>query len=329
MEQQPIPGEEILLLKQKVWYRGMPTMRAKNKRNRGAMYLLTVSLMGWVALTLFGLVSQVQADETVTVIAHSDEYFPDRPGNRWQYRGEISEGPLQVIDQKFFVNESKVTGTRTVKGVTVTVFHDTNAGNHGPSDSFYRRDAAGIVYYGSEPGTPLEQQLVPYQIVRFPLTLSSSFQQFDRNDLDFGTDVDGDGTNEHVDVQGVVSVLAQESVNVPAGSYPDAVKVEARMTLRIHLSSTGKSATGIDVMTAWFAKGVGLIKYVERQELPPIRTDRGMVTEISEELDEYQVQSASGSFSRRESSTESVLADHAGDHELGEIVFPTGLRTDS
>ncbi len=293
------------------------------------MHLFLVSLIGWVAVSLLGLATPVQAEEKAIVIAHSDEYFPDRPGSRWQYRGQISEGPLQTIEQKFFMNESTVTGTRTVKGVTVTVFHDTNAGNHGPSDSFYRRDAAGIVYYGSEPGTPLEQQLVPYQIVRFPMTLSSSFQQFDRHALDFGADVDGDGTDEQVDVQGLVTIVDREPVTVTAGSYPDAVKVEARMTLRIYLSGSTKSATGTDVMTAWFVKGVGLVKYVERQELPPFRTDRGMVTEISEELEEYQVKSASGSLSRRESSTEGILTDHARDHELGEIVFPPGLRADS
>src|SRR5688572_13870548 len=88
------------------------------------------------------------------IIAQSQDYFPDVTGNRWQYRGEISEGPLQTIENKFFSNVSSVTGTKTLKGgTTVTVFHDTNPGNHGPSKSFYRRDAVGIVYYGSEPGT--------------------------------------------------------------------------------------------------------------------------------------------------------------------------------
>jgi hypothetical protein len=57
------------------------------------------------------------------------------------------------------------------------------------------------------------------------------------------------------------------------------------MTMRITLSGNRRSAMGTDVMTAWFAKGVGLIKYVERQELPPLQSDRGMVTEITEELE--------------------------------------------
>jgi len=55
--------------------------------------------------------------------------------------------------------------------------------------------------------------------------------------------------------------------------------------MRITLSAAKRSVIGSDVMTAWFAKGVGLVKYVERQELPPLRSDRGMVTEITEELE--------------------------------------------
>ncbi len=267
------------------------------------------------------------AAEGTDSIAQSADYFPDSIGTRWQYRGQISEGPLQTIENKFFTNVSTVTGTRTLKGgPTVTVFHDTNPGNHGPSDSFYRRDAAGIVYYGSEPGTPLERQLVPYQIIRFPMRVSQSFQQFNRTGIDFGSDMDGDGTNEHADVQGNSTVVGQEAVTVPAGTYPDAVKVEARMTLRIHLSSSRKTAVGTDVMTAWFARGVGLVKYAERQELVAMKEDRANVTEISEELEEVDVKSAPASQGRGESSSEGIFADYARDHELLQVVFTAGLR---
>jgi hypothetical protein len=171
----------------------------------------------------------------------------------------------------------------------VKVFHDTNPGNHGPSDSYYRRDSAGIVYYGSDPGTSIEKQLIPYQIVRFPLDIPSSFQQFNRKGLDFGSDLDGDEQNERADMEAVVSVLAKEPLSVPAGSYQDTVRIEARMTMRITLSRTNRVAVGTDTMTAWFAKGVGLVKYIERQELPPLRSDRGLVTEITEELESYTI----------------------------------------
>ena len=217
-------------------------------------------------------------------------YFPDAIGSRWRYRGRIEEWPLQKISEsKGYVNVSTVSGTQTVKGVTVTVFHDTNPGNHGPTDSYYRRDAVGVVYYGSLPGTPVERQVIPYQIVRFPITIPSSFQQFDRKGVDFGTDVDGDGTQEKVDVDASVTVVGKESVSVPAGSYADAVRMEARMSLRIHLSKSKRSVVSTDVLTAWFARGVGLVKYTEHQEMPPAATDRGWITEITEELEEAEV----------------------------------------
>jgi hypothetical protein len=256
--------------------------------------LIRSTLLGIGLLGSMGIVLHAgQAAQAGESIDQSVDYFPDTIGTRWQYRGQITEGPLQTIENKYFSNVSSVTGTRTLKGgLTVSVFHDTNPGNHGPSDSFYRRDAAGIVYYGSEPGTPLEKQLVPYQIIRFPMTVSQSFQQFSRADIDFGSDIDGDGTNERVDVEGHSTVQGREPVTVPAGTYADAIRVEARMTLRIKLSSVDRTAVGTDVMTAWFAKGIGLVKYVERQELAALKDDRGNITDITEELEEVTMKPA-------------------------------------
>jgi hypothetical protein len=169
---------------------------------------------------------------------------------------------------------------------------------------------------------------VPYQIVRFPLKGSSSFQQFNRKELDFGTDLDRDGVNEKADAQGDATVVGLESVTVPAGTFKDAVRVEARMHMQIHLSGGKKTAIGTDVMNAWFAKGVGLVKYVERQELSQL-DDRGVVTDIMEELESYEIKPPKASLGRRESSTEGLLADNTGDYELRQVLFPSGLRSDS
>jgi hypothetical protein len=265
------------------------------------------------------------AADDLNAIGQSSDYFPDTVGSHWEYRGQITEGPLQTIEHKFFTNVSTVVGTKTLRGMTVTVFRDTNPGNHGPSDSFYRRDVVGIVYHGSEPGTPLEKQLIPYQIVRFPIKISSTIQQFDKKDLDFGTDMDRDGANEKVDAHGTSTVAGLETVTVPAGTFTDAVKVEAYMRMKIHLSGTPRTVTGTDVMTAWFAKGVGLIKYVERQELSPLE-DRGVITEITEELDSYEVKPSKASLGRSEPPAERLLADDSGDHELHQVLFTSRLR---
>jgi hypothetical protein len=285
-------------------------------------------MLGTALLLVWSIWSVPLAAEDAGIIVQSADYFPDQIGNEWHYRGQITEGPLQTVEHKFFSNVSSVAGTKAIKGMTVTVFHDTNPGNHGPMDSFYRRDSVGIVYYGSEPGTPLEKQLVPYQIVRFPMKASSSFPQFNRKGLDFGTDLDSDGSNETADAQGDATVVGQESVNVPAGTFKDAVKVEARMNMQIHLSGAKRTTQGTDVMTAWFVKGVGLVKYVERQELSPLE-DRGVVTDIMEELESYKIKPPRASLGRRESSTEGLLADDTGDHELRQVLFTSGFRSDS
>jgi len=285
-------------------------------------------IMGTALLLVCSTLSAPLAAEDTGIIAESTDYFPDQIGNEWHYRGQITEGPLQTVEHKFFTNVSSVTDTKAIKGMTVTVFHDTNPGNHGPMDSFYRRDSVGIVYYGSEPGTPLEKQLVPYQIVRFPLKASSSFPQFNRKGLDFDSDLDQDGINEKADAQGDATVVGQESVTVPAGTFKDAVKVEAHMYMQIHLSGAKRTALGTDVMTAWFAKGVGLVKYVERQELSPLE-ERGVVTDIMEELESYEIKPLKASLGRRESSTEGLLADDTSDHELRQVLFTSGLRSDS
>ncbi len=274
------------------------------------------------------LFSCLDASGETGTIAQSADYFPDTIGSHWEYRGQITEGPLQTIEHKNFSNVSTVTGTKTLRGVPVVAFHDTNPGNHGVSDSFYRRDAAGIVYYGSEPGTPLEKQLIPYQIVRFPMKVSSTFMQFDKKDLDFGSDMDRDGVNEKVDAQGDSTVVGVEPVTVPAGTFPDAVKVEARMRMKIRLSSARKTVTGTDVMTAWFAKGVGLVKYVERQELSPLE-DRGVITEIMEELESYEIVPPKASLGRGEAPAQGLLADDSRDQKLGQVIFSPRFGSDS
>jgi hypothetical protein len=302
---------------------------------------MAVILLGWwlsaspdatFGASLGGMTVTLVGEPRVETVANASDYFPDSQGSVWRYRGQVSDGPVEKIAAVTFVNTSTVKGTDKVNGVTVKVFIDTNPGNHGPSESYYRRDAAGIVYYGSEPGTTLEKQLIPYQIVRFPMEVPSSFEQFNRKGLNFGNDLDGDEANEQADVEATVVVHGKESITVPAGTYADAIRIEARMTIRIRLSSNERIAIGTDTMMAWFAKGVGLVKYVERQQIPPLKTDRGWVSEITEELEEVTIKPGTESAAsnhlatRRESASHRVFADDSSHHELRQILRAARFR---
>jgi len=264
------------------------------------------------------------ADLSAFVVDTIHEYFPDQVGNEWVYRGRMIEGGMVQIAEKItqFTNVSKVIGEKTIDGVEVTVFHDTNPGNQGPSDSFYRRDAAGIRYYGSKPGTTLERQLVPYQIVRFPMAVPSSFEQFNRHGLELGMDIDRDGETEKVDIVAISSVQGQETVSVPAGTYPKAIRLEAKMTMQVHLSESGKMIQGTDTMTVWFARGVGLLKYIERQTIPSSQSENERVVEVTEELEKVTLATDVASLYRGTSIQERVLDHNLRFHQWLQVAIP-------
>ena len=273
-------------------------------------------IVPFIMIVLLGMVISTKAEGQHEAVLNVQEYFPDRPGNEWHYRGQVVEGGVAQISEKQFSNVSTVMDEKAIEGVMVTVFHDTNPGDQGASDSYYRRDIAGIRYYGSKPGTALEKQLVPYQIVRFPLEIPSAFQQLDRKGLDLGMDLDFDGQNEQVDVRARVSVIGKETVSVPLGTYSDAIRLEAQMTMDVHLSKNGMLVHGNDTMTVWFGRGVGLLKYVERQSIPNVRSQNGRVIEITEELEKVTIQEDSASLGGGKSTAKRIFTNNSFYHEL-------------
>ena len=307
--------------------RGRPPCRPSYKI--GKMEGIVVKIPGLKALVLLCLLvgwsSHGFGQGTPIVIRDAGVYFPDQTGNEWTYQGRITEGVVNQIEDKTFVNVSKVTGREKKDGVMVTVFHDTNPGDQGPTDSYYVRDAAGIRYYGSKPGTILEQQLIPYQIVRFPLEMPSSFGQLNRKSLNLGLDLDRDGQAETVDVRATVSLAGQEAVTVPLGTYEQAIRMEAHMNLLVHLSGDGTRVSGFDTMTLWLVKDVGLVKYIERQMVPMVGAGKDRLIEITEELEEARLQGGTVLLSRCESPAHGVLARQPLNHELFQIPVASGL----
>lgn len=291
-----------------------------------------VSSYPWIVAGLLGACSvlgsspMALAKELPHIVANAQAYFPDQSGNTWHYRGQMIEGGVAQIGQKRFTNISSVVGVKDIDGLKITVFHDTNPGNQGPADSYYYRDAAGIRYYGSKPGTTLEKQLVPYQIVRFPLEIPSSFQQLDRKDIGLGLDLDRDGEMERVDVQASVHILGKEQVTVPLGSYENAIRLEARMMMTVHLTDQPVIVHGSDVMTAWFVKGIGLVKYIERQVVPSFEGRVDQVIEVIEELEDATIHETRTSFHGGKATPKRVLTQNFRNHELLQIPFPARLH---
>ncbi|MCZ6801040.1 MAG: hypothetical protein O7F12_11175 [Nitrospirae bacterium] len=259
------------------------------------------------------------------ILSSSEAFFPDQRGNSWRYRGRISTGLVEQIADETFENISTVKGEDTIDGVKVMVFHDSNPGDQGPSDSYYRRDAAGLQYYGSKPGTELEKQLVPYQVIRIPIEVSSSFTQLDRHNLNLGFDIDRDGKHDRVDVLAIVTIVGQRSVTVPLGTYPQALEVKAQMNLTVHLSGKGGIVRGSDTMNAWFVRGIGLVKYDERQLIPTLEHGQKRHIHITEELEEVNLVEDGPSFGRSKTPTKGIFARDAFNHKLSQVFLPARL----
>ena len=69
--------------------------------------------------------------------------------------------------------------------------------------------------------------------------------------------------------------------------FPQAIRLEATMTMQVHLSGSGKAIQGTDTMTVWFGRGVGLLKYSERQTIPSSRNENERVIEVTEVLEKF------------------------------------------
>ncbi len=227
------------------------------------------------------------ANPAAKEIQNTEEYFPDEIGSVWRYKGSSRTDAVERISEMSFVNEVSAIGTTNIKGETVKIFRETNQGNKGPTDGFFRRDKSGITYYGSQPTTPFEQQLIPYRVLVFPLVMDGTFRQLEKKDVDMQADLDGDGRHERADVVAEVRVSAHAPVTVPAGTFSDAVQIDASMTIVITLTKSQRVITSRDRITSWFVRGIGLVKYVEEIEAPPVMETRGEVTHVSEELESY------------------------------------------
>lgn len=227
-------------------------------------------------------------------IQNTEEYFPDEIGSVWRYKGRTRTDSVERVAEVAFANEVSAIGTTNIKGDTVKIFRETNQGNKGPTDGFFRRDKTGITYYGSQPTTPFEQQLIPYRVLVFPLVMEGTFRQLEKKGVDMQADLDGDGHHERADVVADVRVSAHMPVTVPVGTFPDAVQIDASMTIVITLTKSRRMITSRDRITSWLARGVGLVKYVEEIEAPPVLETRGDVTHVSEELESFALKGTVG-----------------------------------
>lgn len=176
--------------------------------------------------------------------------FPLNEGDRWVY--EVNDG----------ANSGEETvlagGSRMVNGKSAIEVHTTPPTGAGSTD-YYVKSAGSLALVGDDSGDANASLLYPIRLLTLPLSAGDTFVQLDKKGLDFGTDVDGDGKNEHFDIHSEVQVVDEETVSTPAGDF-HAMKVQTIAKETIVLSFNGERHIDTVTMTEWYQSGVGIVK---------------------------------------------------------------------
>ena len=190
-------------------------------------------------------------------------HVPLTQGNVWQFQGTSSStlNPLGLPPQSF-QNTRTISGTKIIGNVATHVSSESNPFYAGRSiDEYLAKDSTGVMNWGdNDVHDTITPQLVPYRQLRFPLQPGSTFEVFNKHNVDFGADFDGDGRNETLDMSAQVKVVGFETVTVPAGTFADAVRVEATVKTVAKFSQSGTTAESTETQTTWLASGVGPVK---------------------------------------------------------------------
>lgn len=237
----------------------LDVLTTTNQAAAGLTIEATVTAIKQSATTDAGLMAFLAAaagvGDTTEGPGDIGNYYSFTQGNVWRFQGTKS-GTGQP-----FVNTAMITGTKAVGGVTATVFTETNPDGAGKEEEDYRlKDNRGITNHGNNDATDLlTPQLIPFRTVRFPLQQGATFESVNKKGVNFG-DLDGDGRNETGDVLAQVTVATFETVIVPAGTFANSAKTEARITGTVTQSSNGAKVTVTETQTDWLAPGVGPVK---------------------------------------------------------------------
>jgi hypothetical protein len=224
------------------------------------------------------------------LIRGAQHYFPDHVGMEWTYTGSVAD---QVQRVSSYTNTAKVTGTTKKGKEQVLVFSESNPANRGKSESYFKKDKNGITYFGGEPTTELEDQIVPYLVIPFPIVLGRPYTQVQKTGLRYDHDIDHDGIKERVDMLSEITAVGFETLSVPGGTFQNVIKFEGKTALVLTLSRDQKKAEIIDNTTHWFALGVGMIKMIEKIEFPEVAGRAPTGTIVTETLTQFSGQDIS------------------------------------
>jgi hypothetical protein len=200
------------------------------------------------------LTSCARPGQTSTGPGDIGNFFPFTKGISWTYTVQETEDGIAAVP---FTNTVTVNGTRVINGIATTLSRESNPDGDGKSEYNYDRKTSSGVFDWSpvKDGT----RNSPYRSVRFPAAPGSSFKQ-SLGDMGLSKDLDRDGIIERFNFTSTTTVIGLETVNVPAGTLQNSLKMRTLIVGSATVSSTRKRVALTVTAVDWYTRNLGLTK---------------------------------------------------------------------
>lgn len=180
-----------------------------------------------------------------TSLSHAQNYYPDEFGNTWRLRS--TDG----VDEKIVTIE----GPEVVNGEELRIITDQTP--HDLSKLYVKTEPDGIKLYR------LIAEVAPLGEVIFDV---SPPQLYLPNPIDLGTKwtIESESSVPLLGkIQSMIDseVVAIDDVNVPAGSFPNSLRIDQEVTNIVSIGNVDLT------MTMWLAPNVGLVKAIDRRNV--------------------------------------------------------------
>ncbi|MCD6060332.1 MAG: uncharacterized protein K0S16_643 [Moraxellaceae bacterium] len=206
-------------------------------------------------------------------------YAPYAVGNRWLYETSRESLPAAPVGALTEVSATTLPDDRAALELRTQSLETllTNA-------QLYLQKRPDALYQLFSPfGGRIISGVDALPLLRFPLRAGDSYTAFRYDNIELGVDWDDDGINERHSHRLDIAVVGTESVTVPAGTFPEALKVVATRTFS-ETYSQGASFSTVITTTSWYVPEVGVVKV--RTETV---SDGGPVTVDHQALVSYRI----------------------------------------
>lgn len=202
-------------------------------------------------------------------------YFPLDAGNHWNYNLAGPSPASGAVVVYGLATASVNTATVTVGGVNATVVNFADTVGDAPSSDDFTSTGGGLTVVASnDPGNPIQSQILPVAVLTFP-PLPGPVSSVTATAIDWGQDLNNSGHHATTSFTQSISVAGSETVTVPAGVFPAAVKTVETISGSVLPYGASQALAYSGSETQWYAPGVGVVRSTTSVSVAGVSTGGG------------------------------------------------------